>query len=157
MMYRSWLRSEGFGPDVFDGRPVIGIASTWSELVPCNAHLDRVAAAVKRGVWQAGGFPLEFPTMGTGETLMRPTAMLFRNLLAYGFEGPVYPVHPTSVSVAGVRAYSSVLEVPDAVDLAIVVVPAADVLAVARECAEKGVRGMIVISAGFARSLPSAR
>jgi dihydroxy-acid dehydratase len=82
MVYRSWLRSEGFGSEVFDGRPVIGIASTWSELVPCNAHLDRVAAAVKRGVWQAGGFPLEFPAMGTGETLMRPTAMFYRNLLA---------------------------------------------------------------------------
>jgi len=82
MVYRSWLRSEGFGPEVFDGRPVIGIATTWSELVPCNAHLDRVAAAVKRGVWQAGGFPLEFPVMGTGETLMRPTAMFYRNLLA---------------------------------------------------------------------------
>jgi dihydroxy-acid dehydratase len=82
MLYRSWLRSEGFGPDVFDGRPVIGIASTWSELVPCNAHLDQVADAVKRGVWQAGGFPLEFPAMGLGETLMRPTAMFYRNLLA---------------------------------------------------------------------------
>jgi dihydroxy-acid dehydratase len=82
MVYRSWLRNEGFGPEVFDGRPVIGIATTWSELVPCNAHLDRVAAAVKRGVWQAGGFPLEFPVMGTGETLMRPTAMFYRNLLA---------------------------------------------------------------------------
>jgi dihydroxy-acid dehydratase len=82
MIYRSWLRNEGFGPEVFDGRPVIGIATTWSELVPCNAHLDRVAAAVKRGVWQAGGFPLEFPVMGTGETLMRPTAMFYRNLLA---------------------------------------------------------------------------
>jgi dihydroxy-acid dehydratase len=80
--HRSWLRSEGFGAEVFDGRPVIGIATTWSELVPCNAHLDRVAAAVKRGVWQAGGFPLEFPAMGTGETLMRPTAMFYRNLLA---------------------------------------------------------------------------
>jgi dihydroxy-acid dehydratase len=82
MIYRSWLRNEGFGPEVFDGRPVIGIATTWSELVPCNAHLDRVAEAVKRGVWQAGGFPLEFPVMGTGETLMRPTAMFYRNLLA---------------------------------------------------------------------------
>ena len=82
MLYRSWLRSEGFGAGVFDGRPVIGIASTWSELVPCNSHLDRVAAAVKRGVWQAGGFPLEFPAMGLGETLMRPTAMFYRNLLA---------------------------------------------------------------------------
>jgi dihydroxy-acid dehydratase len=67
---------------VYDGRPVIGIASTWSELVPCNAHLNRVAEAVKRGVWQAGGFPLEFPAMGLGEPLMRPTAMFYRNLLA---------------------------------------------------------------------------
>jgi dihydroxy-acid dehydratase len=82
MLYRSWLRNEGFGAEMFDGRAVIGIATTWSELVPCNAHLDRVAAAVKRGVWQAGGFPLEFPAMGTGETLMRPTAMFYRNLLA---------------------------------------------------------------------------
>jgi dihydroxy-acid dehydratase len=82
MVYRSWLRNQGYGPEVFDGRPVIGIASTWSELAPCNAHLDRVAEAVKRGVWQAGGFPLVFPVVATGETLMRPTAMLYRNLLA---------------------------------------------------------------------------
>ena len=82
MVYRSWVRTQGYGPKVFDGRPVIGIASTWSELTPCNAHLHRVADAVKRGVWQAGGFPLEFPTLSTGETLMRPTAMLYRNLLA---------------------------------------------------------------------------
>jgi L-arabonate dehydrase len=82
MVYRSWLRNQGYGSEVFDGRPVIGIASTWSELAPCNAHLDRVAEAVKRGVWQAGGFPLVFPVMATGETLMRPTAMLYRNLLA---------------------------------------------------------------------------
>ena len=67
---------------MFDGRPVIGIATTWSELAPCNAHLHRVAEAVKRGVWQEGGFPLEFPTLATGESLMRPTAMLYRNLLA---------------------------------------------------------------------------
>jgi dihydroxy-acid dehydratase len=82
MVYRSWMRNQGFGPDVFDGRPVIGIASTWSELAPCNAHLHRLAEAVKRGVWQAGGFPLEFPVLATGETLMRPTAMFYRNLLA---------------------------------------------------------------------------
>jgi dihydroxy-acid dehydratase len=82
MVYRSWLRSEGFGPRVFDGRPVIGIATTWSELAPCNVHLHRVAEAVKRGVWEAGGFPLEFPALATGETLMRPTAMFYRNLLA---------------------------------------------------------------------------
>ncbi|GGL20353.1 dihydroxy-acid dehydratase [Sphaerisporangium melleum] len=82
MLYRSWMRGQGFGPEVFDGRPVIGIATTWSELAPCNSHLHRVAEAVKRGVWQAGGFPLEFPVLATGETLMRPTAMLYRNLLA---------------------------------------------------------------------------
>src|SRR5580658_8018063 len=85
MIYRSWLQSEGFPPEVFDG-PVIGIANSWSELTPCNAHLRGVADAVKRGVWQAGGFPLEFPTMSLGETLMRPTAMLFRNLMAMEVE-----------------------------------------------------------------------
>jgi dihydroxy-acid dehydratase len=82
MLYRSWMRNQGFGADVFDGRPVVGIASTWSELAPCNAHLHRVAEAVKRGVWQAGGFPLEFPVMALGETLIRPTAMFYRNLLS---------------------------------------------------------------------------
>ncbi|MBO0821352.1 MAG: dihydroxy-acid dehydratase, partial [Nocardiopsaceae bacterium] len=82
MTHRSWMRSEGFTPEVFDGRPVIGIATTWSELAPCNVHLHRVAEAVKRGVWQRGGLPLEFPAMALGETLLRPTAMLYRNLLA---------------------------------------------------------------------------
>jgi dihydroxy-acid dehydratase len=82
MNHRSWMRNQGFTPEVFDGRPVIGIATTWSELAPCNAHLHRVAESVKRGVWQAGGFPLEFPAMALGETLVRPTAMLYRNLLA---------------------------------------------------------------------------
>lgn len=86
MVYRSWMRNQGFGHDVFDGRPVIGIATSASELAPCNAHLTRVAEAVKRGVWQAGGFPLQFPTMATGETLMRPTAMLYRNLMAMEVE-----------------------------------------------------------------------
>jgi dihydroxy-acid dehydratase len=82
MNHRAWMRSQGWTPEVFDGRPVIGIATTWSELAPCNVHLHRVAESVKRGVWQAGGFPLEFPAMALGETLLRPTAMLYRNLLA---------------------------------------------------------------------------
>ncbi|UIJ63771.1 dihydroxy-acid dehydratase [Amycolatopsis acidiphila] len=86
MIYRSWMRNQGFGSEVFDGRPVIGVAVSVSELAPCNAHLDRVAEAVRRGVWQAGGFPLVFPTMATGETLMRPTAMLYRNLMAMEVE-----------------------------------------------------------------------
>ena len=80
------MRNQGFDGEVFDGRPVIGIANSASELTPCNAHLGRVAEAVKRGVWQAGGFPLEFPTMSLGETLMRPTTMLFRNLMAMEVE-----------------------------------------------------------------------
>ena len=86
MIYRTWMRAEGFTPEVFDGRPVIGIANSWSELTPCNSHLRGVADAVKRGVWQAGGFPLEFPTMSLGEPVMRPTAMLFRNLMAMEVE-----------------------------------------------------------------------
>jgi dihydroxy-acid dehydratase len=80
------MRNQGFGEEVFDGRPVIGIANSWSELTPCNAHLREVADAVKRGVWQAGGFPVEFPTMSLGEPLMRPTTMLFRNLMAMEVE-----------------------------------------------------------------------
>jgi L-arabonate dehydrase len=81
-IHRSWMRNQGFAPDVFDGRPVIGIATTWSELTPCNAHLRAVADAVKRGVWEAGALPLEFPVMSLGEPMMRPTTMLYRNLLA---------------------------------------------------------------------------
>ncbi len=85
-IHRSWMRNEGFTDDVFDGRPVIGIANSFSELTPCNAHLRRVADSVKVGVWKAGGFPLEFPTMSLGETLMRPTTMLFRNLMSMEVE-----------------------------------------------------------------------
>ena len=83
---RAWLRSEGFNKDVFDGKPVIGICNSWSELNNCNAHLRQVAEAVKRGVWAAGGFPLEFPTISLGEMFMRPTSMLFRNLMAMDVE-----------------------------------------------------------------------
>jgi dihydroxy-acid dehydratase len=83
---RAWLRSEGFNADIFDGKPVIGIANSWSELNNCNAHLRQVAEAVKRGVWAAGGVALEFPTISLGEMLMRPTAMLFRNLMAMDVE-----------------------------------------------------------------------
>jgi L-arabonate dehydrase len=85
-IHRTVMRSQGFAPDLFDGRPVIGVGSTWSEFTPCNAHLNRVAESVKRGVWEAGGFPLEFPAMSLGEPLMRPTTMLYRNLLAMEVE-----------------------------------------------------------------------
>src|SRR5438128_929 len=86
LMHRAYLRAEGFSDLVFDGRPVIGIANSWSELTNCNAHLRQVADAVKRGVWSAGGFPLEFPTISLGEILMKPTTMLFRNLMAMDVE-----------------------------------------------------------------------
>jgi L-arabonate dehydrase len=83
---RAWLRAEGFAPDAFQNKPVIGICNSWSELNNCNAHLRTVAEAVKRGVWAAGGFPLEFPTISLGEMFMRPTAMLYRNLMAMDVE-----------------------------------------------------------------------
>jgi len=85
-IHRSWMKNQGFPADVFDGRPVIGICNTWSELTPCNAHLRALAERVKRGVWEAGGLPLEFPVMSTGESNMLPTAMLFRNLVSMDVE-----------------------------------------------------------------------
>ncbi|GAA4617322.1 MULTISPECIES: IlvD/Edd family dehydratase [Saccharopolyspora] len=85
-VHRSKLYNSGRSPEMFDGRPVIGICNSWSELTPCNRHLRDVAEAVKRGVLLAGGFPLEFPTMSLGETLMRPSAMLYRNLMAMEVE-----------------------------------------------------------------------
>jgi len=84
--HRSWMKNQGIPDDHFDGRPVIGICNTWSELTPCNAHFRELAERVKRGVLEAGGFPLEFPVTSTGETLMRPTAMLFRNLVSMDVE-----------------------------------------------------------------------
>ncbi len=83
---RSWMKNQGFPDHAFDGRPVIGICNTWSELTPCNSGLRELAEGVKRGVWEAGGFPVEFPAMSLGETQMKPTAMLFRNLLAMDVE-----------------------------------------------------------------------
>jgi len=85
-IHRSWMKNQGLPDHLFDGRPVIGICNTWSELTPCNAHFRVIAEYVKRGVFEAGGFPLEFPVMSLGETLMRPTAMLFRNLVSMDVE-----------------------------------------------------------------------
>jgi dehydratase ilvD1 len=88
-IHRSWMKNQGFPDHLFDGRPVIGICNTWSELTPCNSGLRELAEGVKRGVWEAGGFPVEFPVMSLGETQMKPTAMLFRNLLAMDVEESV--------------------------------------------------------------------
>ncbi len=85
-IYRSWVKNRGVPQDQFDGRPVIGICNTWSELTPCNTHFRVIAEHVKAGVLEAGGFPLEFPVMSLGETLLRPTAMLYRNLASMDVE-----------------------------------------------------------------------
>jgi dihydroxy-acid dehydratase len=85
-VHRSWLKNQGYPHDLLDGRPIIGICNTWSELTPCNGHFRELAEFVKRGVYEAGGFPLEFPVMSLGETQLRPTAMLFRNLASMDVE-----------------------------------------------------------------------
>jgi L-arabonate dehydrase len=85
-IHRSWMKNQGLPDHLFDGRPVIGICNTWSELTPCNAHFRELAEYVKRGVWESGGFPLEFPVMSLGETQLRPTTMLFRNLASMDVE-----------------------------------------------------------------------
>ncbi|WP_372524320.1 IlvD/Edd family dehydratase [Piscinibacter sp.] len=85
-VHRSWMKNQGYPHDLLDGRPIIGICNTWSELTPCNGHFRELAEFVKRGVYEAGGFPLEFPVMSLGETQLRPTAMLFRNLASMDVE-----------------------------------------------------------------------
>src|SRR5664279_5164937 len=84
--YRSFLKNSGTPQDRFDGRPVIGICNTWSELTPCNGHFRIIAEHVRAGVLDAGGYPLEFPVSSLGEVTMRPTAMLFRNLASMDVE-----------------------------------------------------------------------
>ncbi len=86
LVHRSWMKNQGFPHDLFDGRPVIGICNTWSEVTPCNAHFRELAEHVKAGILERGGFPLEFPVMSLGETLMRPTTMLYRNQVAMDVE-----------------------------------------------------------------------
>jgi len=85
-IYRAWMKNQGIPADMFEGKPVIGICNTWSELTPCNAHFRDLAEEVKKGVLEAGGFPVEFPVMSLGETLIKPTAMLYRNLVSMDVE-----------------------------------------------------------------------
>src|SRR6476660_7253236 len=86
IIYRSWMKNQWMPTDMFDGRPVIGICNTFSELTPCNAHFRTIAEQVKKGVLDAGGTPFEFPVMSLGETNLRPTSMLFRNLASMDVE-----------------------------------------------------------------------
>jgi L-arabonate dehydrase len=85
-IYRAWMKNQGIPDYEFNGKPIIGICNTWSELTPCNAHFRDLAESVKRGILEAGGYPVEFPVMSLGETLMKPTAMLFRNLASMDVE-----------------------------------------------------------------------
>ena len=84
--HRGWLKNQGYPDDMFDGRPIIGILNTWSDLTPCNGHLRELAEKVKAGVWEAGGFPVEVPVFSASENTFRPTAMMFRNLAAMSIE-----------------------------------------------------------------------
>src|ERR1700750_1744334 len=85
-IYRSWMKNQGIPAHEFKGKPVIGICNTWSELTPCNSHFRELAESVKRGVLEAGGYPVEFPVMSLGETMIKPTAMLYRNLASMDVE-----------------------------------------------------------------------
>ncbi|OOY15428.1 L-arabinonate dehydratase [Thioclava sp. DLFJ4-1] len=84
--HRGWMKNQGYPHDLFDGRPIIGILNTWSDLTPCNGHLRELAEKVKAGIWEAGGFPVEVPVFSASENTFRPTAMMFRNLAALAIE-----------------------------------------------------------------------
>lgn len=129
-IYRSWMKNQGFPEDLFDGRPVIGICNTWSELTPCNAHLRDIAEMVKRGVYEAGGFPLEFPIMSLGETLLKPTAMLFRNLASMDAEESIRgnPLDGVVLLTGCDKTTPSTLMGAASVDLPTLVVPGGPML-----------------------------
>ena len=129
-IYRSWMKNQGFPEDLFDGRPVIGICNTWSELTPCNAHLRDIAEVVKRGVYEAGGFPLEFPIMSLGETLLKPTAMLFRNLASMDAEESIRgnPIDGVVLLTGCDKTTPSTLMGAASVDLPTIVVPGGPML-----------------------------
>src|ERR1700733_11795509 len=129
-LYRSWMKNQGRPPDLFDGRPVIGICNTWSELTPCNAHLRDIAEMVKRGVYEAGGFPVEFPVMSLGETLLKPTAMLFRNLASMDAEESIRgnPLDGVVLLTGCDKTTPSTLMGAASVDLPTIVVPGGPML-----------------------------
>ncbi|KAA2239314.1 dihydroxy-acid dehydratase [Chitinophaga agrisoli] len=129
-IYRSWMKNQGFPEDLFDGRPVIGICNTWSELTPCNAHLRDIAEVVKRGVYEAGGFPVEFPIMSLGETLLKPTAMLFRNLASMDAEESIRgnPVDGVVLLTGCDKTTPSTMMGAASVDLPTIVVPGGPML-----------------------------
>ncbi len=129
-VHRSWLRNQGYPDDYFRGKPVIGICNTWSELTPCNGHLRDFAAIVKRGIVEAGGFPLEFPVMSLGETIMRPTTMLFRNLASMDVEESIRanPLDGVVLMTGCDKTTPSTIMGACSVDLPTIVVPGGPML-----------------------------
>ena len=129
-VHRSWLRNQGYPDDYFRGRPVIGICNTWSELTPCNGHLRDFAEVVKKGVIEAGGFPLEFPVTSLGETIMRPTTMLFRNLASMDTEETIRanPIDGVVLLTGCDKTTPSTLMGACSVDLPTIVVPGGPML-----------------------------
>jgi L-arabonate dehydrase len=129
-VHRAWLRNQGYPDDYFRGKPVIGICNTWSELTPCNAHLRTFADVVKRGVLEAGGFPLEFPVTSLGETIMRPTTMLFRNLASMDVEESIRanPLDGVVLLTGCDKTTPSTLMGACSVDLPTIVVPGGPML-----------------------------
>jgi L-arabonate dehydrase len=129
-VHRSWLRNQGYPDDYFRGRPVIGICNTWSELTPCNGHLRDFAEVVKKGVIEAGGFPLEFPVTSLGETIMRPTTMLFRNLASMDTEESIRanPIDGVVLLTGCDKTTPSTLMGACSVDLPTIVVPGGPML-----------------------------
>lgn len=129
-VHRSWMRNQGHPDHMFDGKPVIGICNTWSDLTPCNAHLRDFAEIVKRGVYEAGGFPLEFPVMSLGETLMKPTTMLWRNLASMDTEESIRanPVDGVVLLTGCDKTTPSTIMGACSVDLPTIVVPGGPML-----------------------------
>lgn len=129
-VHRSWLRNQGYPDDYFRGKPVIGICNTWSELTPCNGHLRDFADIVKRGVAEAGGFPLEFPVTSLGETIMRPTTMLFRNLASMDTEESIRanPLDGVVLLTGCDKTTPSTLMGACSVDLPTIIVPGGPML-----------------------------
>lgn len=124
-VHRSWFRNQGYPDDYFMNRPVIGICNTWSELTPCNGHLREIAEVVKRGVLEAGGVPFEFPVTSLGETVMRPTTMLFRNLASMDVEETIRanPIDGVVLLTGCDKTTPSTLMGACSVDLPTIVVP----------------------------------
>lgn len=122
--HRGWMRNQGYPEDLFDGRPIIGILNTWSELTPCNGHLNELAEKVKAGIWEAGGFPVEVPVFSASENTFRPTAMMFRNLAAMSIEEQIrgQPMDGCVLMVGCDKTTPSLLMAAASVDLPSIVV-----------------------------------